>query len=99
VIPRATSTDVLVRESAAQALGRFARQGHPEEQQSVEALSHLLNDTSFKVRRNSIESLVMLQAVSELSAIEAVADRKPDDSWMEAIEEWARTELSGIAQM
>jgi hypothetical protein len=98
-ITRTKSPVVLTREAAAQALGRLAKQRHSERQQSVEALAHLLKDTSFEVRRNAIESLVGLQAVSKLSAIEAVAGREPGDPWMEAIKEWARTELSGVAPM
>lgn len=94
-ITRTGSPDVLTREAAAEALGWLAQQEQSARKQGIEALSALLKDASFEVRRNAIESLVRLGAASELPAIEKARGREPDDSWMEAIKAWARQELSG----
>ena len=69
-IALASSSDQLDREGAAQALGYLALEGGESDKESaVETLSGLLGDDAFEVRRDAIESLTKMGAVSAIPAL------------------------------
>lgn len=77
-IERATSSQPLSRESAAQAIGRLCGDDENEKERATDALVKLLSDKSWEVRRNAIESLVLINATSAMQEIKRVPERQEE---------------------
>lgn len=92
-IKLSSSVDQLDREGAAQALGYLANIGSTNDKESaVETLTRLLEDETFEVRRDAIESLVKIGAVGVVPKLQEMAE-KDKNEWVQRVAQWGVAEL------
>jgi hypothetical protein len=94
-IDRASSSNQLEREAAAQALGYLILSDSEADKQTVvETLMKLLHDKAFEVRRNAIEALVRIGEIDAIPSLEKISETD-DNEWVKLVAAWAITELEG----
>jgi hypothetical protein len=78
------SPDQLVREGAAESLGRLAKSAS-DKQRALEALKIALSDKAMEVRRNAAESIGMLGISEGEASLKKLLDASDEDRWVKEV--------------